>query len=983
MKLRIILAFLAASLFSISAADNSSAQNKNELLLTFPGQWQFSLPEQYIILTSDQQLLDLQDPDKKINMSLGLEKNYKSLREIREAARQVGCRTVKLAFDNFFRQYRKDSGDERKLLPDSDEYIQRIQKISRFLEEYNLGLELSLLSPLELGPAFKGYGGESGRWIQYKTDIRDPQTGKFSLMFWEQIAWSNNKGKFNLKRSGIRAFAYKQKQIAGGSFSAVNPDDILEITSGIRVEEWPGTESPETAGFRSRRIRVYHQGETNLKGYDRVFVLLSYTTPEMDYFSPQALPFLKQLLQKYHDAGIILDGLYSDEMHIQQDWHYFGHHDNGQFNWRYLTENMAKEYANRYGSEYINMDKYMLYFVFGPQIYLNNTRACRNSQVVMGELPADIQRTFLFRDRYYKLLNNRVVDLFVSAKQFAEKLYGKDLLTRAHATWAQSPTIDQWDVGDLNTNCYKYEYTPNFVWSNTVQQAASACYDYFKWGEYLTGNGTDHPEGGWSDRNYYGSALACSFGILNKYPNSYTGFWGMPAAVSERIQAVVSAFGANATSTIKAITGNVHRDVDVLMLYPMSLVAFEERFGSWMVQYGYANYITAEKLLEMGRVQEDGKIHLAGRTFTTLIALFEILPQPGLLEMMQSLALNGGNVIWSGPPPIIDAAGADCRTEWQTLFGVNYQPAVFQGEIAAGKVITFQNSFSPIPPQTILTDFIVDRVYPAEGRAGSEIIAKVEQQVVGTRFKYNQGSAFYLGFRPRDDQSASLGMEQRTWFEVLNCLGAYMPTGRFNDVNDNTEYLSRTTDYLCTRFPNGATVIARHYRTHRESWPGGFSRNKTQDEEIIRQNPLPADSINLKDFKVNGHKLAYDGRLILAFNSDQSGHLIAFEGHDCNCLQLDDKTYIFSKEKQKHLAWAAVAADRQIPNKAFFQIYIDGSGEISIPLATERKNLKLCSEGPVPGSMGENVDFVYENGFIKFQATEKNMRRPLYILGAN
>jgi len=76
MNLRIILAFLAASLFSVSAADNSSAQNKNELLLTFPDQWQFSLPEQYIILTSDQQLLDLQDPDKKINMSLGLEKNY-------------------------------------------------------------------------------------------------------------------------------------------------------------------------------------------------------------------------------------------------------------------------------------------------------------------------------------------------------------------------------------------------------------------------------------------------------------------------------------------------------------------------------------------------------------------------------------------------------------------------------------------------------------------------------------------------------------------------------------------------------------------------------------------------------------------------------------------------------------------------------------------------------------------------------------------
>ena len=703
----------------------------------------------------------------------------------------------------------------------------------------------------------------------------------------------------------------------------------------------------------------------------------------MDYFSSRALPFLKQLLQKYYDAGIALDGLYSDEMHIQQDWHYFSHHDNGQFNLRYLTDNMATEYAKQYGVEYQDMDKYMIYFVYGPPIYQNNTRATKNSQIVMGDLPEDISRTVLFRDRYYKLLNNFVVDLFVSAKQFAEKLYGKDLLTRAHATWAQSPTIDQWDVGDLNGNCYKYEYTPNFIWSNTVQQAASACYDYFKWGEYLTGNGTDHPEGGWSDRNYYGSALACSFGIINKYPNSYTGFWGMPAPVRERIKAVVSAYGANATPTIKAISENVHRDVDVLMLYPMNLVAFEERFGSWMVQYGYANYITAEKLLEMGEVQEDGKIHLAGRTFTTLITLFEVLPRPGLLEMMKNLARSGGKVIWTGPPPLLDASGAVCLSGWQDLFGVNFQPSVFQGEMAAGKVVKFLNSFSEIPVQNILTDFIIDRIYPVEKLAESEIIAKVEQQVVGTQRQYHKGSVVYLGFRPRDDQSASLGMEQRTWFEVLNALGTYAPTGKFSGVNDNTEYLSRTTDYLCTRFPNGATVVARHYRRHRESWPGGFSRDKKEDEEIIRQNPLPADNIDLNYFKVNGHDVVFSGRLILAFNTDLAGRLTAFEGHDCNQLGLDSKNYVFSGKKQKHLAWAPVTTDRQIPDKAFFQIYIDGFGEITIPLSTNRKNLKIFAEGPGPGSKGEEVAFIYENGYLKIQANEQNTRRHLYLLGSN
>ncbi|NOR74489.1 MAG: hypothetical protein GQ525_04970 [Draconibacterium sp.] len=104
------------------------AQNDTEQLLTFPLQWEFSMPRQHIILTSDQQLLDLMDPDKKINTSLNFDQRYESLREIREKAKKSGSSTIILAFDNFFRQYRKDEGAERKLYPDSDEYIARIKK---------------------------------------------------------------------------------------------------------------------------------------------------------------------------------------------------------------------------------------------------------------------------------------------------------------------------------------------------------------------------------------------------------------------------------------------------------------------------------------------------------------------------------------------------------------------------------------------------------------------------------------------------------------------------------------------------------------------------------------------------------------------------------------------------------------------------------------------------------------------------------------
>ncbi|MBN1349217.1 hypothetical protein JXJ21_07400 [candidate division KSB1 bacterium] len=955
----------------------SFTQEQKELLLTFPRQWQFDLPRQAIILTSDQQLLDLQDPDKKINLSLTFETRYGSLREIREQAKTRGCHTVILAFDNFFRQYRKDAGDERTLLPDSDEYIERIQTISNFLEEYGLGLELSLLSPLELGPAFTKFSnGESGRWLHFKSDLRDPETGQFSVMLWEQLAWSNNKGKFRLERSDLRAFAFKGKEFAGGSCFAVDPKEIIEITSGVNIETFPGTESPESSGFRARRIRVYHDGSGKVKGYDRVFVLLSYISPEMDYFSPNAPLFLTHLLDKYKASGINLNALYSDEMHIQQDWHYFNHHDNGQFSLRYVTKHLANEYARRFGTQYVDFDKYMLYFICGPRPYLQTTSAGKNCQFVMGASPSDIHNTFLFRDRYYKLLNTQVVDLFVSAKMYAEKLYGKDLLSRAHATWAQSPTIDHWDAGGENSNRYKYEYTPNFIWSNTVHQAASACYDYFKWGEFLTGNGTDHPEGGWSDRNYYGSAIASSLGILNRYPNAYTGYWGMPEPVRERIGAIVSAYGASASHTIKAITENVHRDVEVLLLYPMSLVACDERFGSWMVQYGYANYITAEKLLELAELDESGAIRIADRKFTTLVTLFEPLPKAGLLDFMQTMLSKGGTVLWSGPPPLMDSNQASCLEQWQQLFGVTFQPSVYFGNIAAGKTITFENKLAPVPRQTILTDFTVDRIYPVTPSPGTEIMARVNNSVVGTL----KGNACFLGFRPRDDQSASLGEEQRSLFEILFALNAYPPTGIFPGVNDNTEALSRTTPYLCTRFPNGTTIITRHYRTHAESWPGGFARNTEEDRKIIEQNPLPNDSIHLQQFKINGHEVTFEGRLILAFNVDETGQLIAFEGHDCDGIKINGTHYKFAKEKQDYIAWTPVSKNRQLPNQAFFQIFREGTDDLSIPLKTNRKHIKAYLEGTSPGSKGEAIPIAFSNSRLNLSADFRTGRW-LYVTG--
>ncbi|RQP16105.1 MAG: hypothetical protein EAS52_12810, partial [Parapedobacter sp.] len=262
----------------------------------------------------------------------------------------------------------------------------------------------------------------------------------------------------------------------------------------------------------------------------------------------------------------------------------------------------------------------------------------------------------------------------------------------------------------------------------------------------------------------------------------------------------------------------------------------------------------------------------------------------------------------------------------QSLFGVSYPFDAYMGEIASGKQISFENSFSNVPEQVILTDFLVDRIYPVSTTSpAATVVAKVENQIVGTQLKKGKGVAYYCGFRPRDDQSASLGYESRTLFEILSAANAYPSTGKFTE-NDNPTYVSRTTDFFATKFPNGTTALVKHYRTHRENWEGGFSRNEEADAKALAANPLPSDELDIQHLKINGRDVTYRGKMNVAFRTDDSGKLIAFNGVQCTGITVDNVNYKFSSQP---VDICYVPLDAGLKT---YQLRVAGEGEISLPV---------------------------------------------------
>ena len=201
-------------------------------------------------------------------------------------------------------------------------------------------------------------------------------------------------------------------------------------------------------------------------------------------------------------------------------------------------------------------------------------------------------------------------------------------------------------------------------------------------------------------------------------------------------------------------------------------------------------------------------------------------------------------------------------------------------------------------------------------------------------------------------------------------------------ANDNSSVISRTKPWLATRFPNGTTAIAVHYRSHVESWPGGFHRDEKRDAEIIQQNPLPAGALELRELAVNGHRVNYRGRLIVAFRLDAEQRLVAFSGYDCAAITVDGREHRFADQPFATIGWAPVPAKRRVPGGAILEVWIQGEGEARIPLAELVRSPALFFAHGRAGAIAEEIPCEAKDGLLRFTAKAGWGLRKFFLLSA-
>jgi hypothetical protein len=80
------------------------------------------------------------------------------------------------------------------------------------------------------------------------------------------------------------------------------------------------------------------------------------------------------------------------------------------------------------------------------------------------------------------------------------------------------------------------------------------------------------------------------------------------------------------------------------------------------------------------------------------------------------------------------------------------------------------------------------------------------------------------------------------------------------------------------------------------------------------------------------------------------------------------------------LAWAPVSPERRLPEGALMEMWVQGVGEVRIPLPQGVASARLFHAVAQPGRLGRAADSAVREGHLVFEAASPGGRRHGYVM---
>jgi hypothetical protein len=120
--------------------------------------------------------------------------------------------------------------------------------------------------------------------------------------------------------------------------------------------------------------------------------------------------------------------------------------------------------------------------------------------------------------------------------------------------------------------------------------------------------------------------------------------------------------------------------------------------------------------------------------------------------------------------------------------------------------------------------------------------------------------------------------------------------------------------------------------------------------------------------------------LIVAFRLDANQRLVAFSGYECSAITINGHEHRFGDQSFGTIGWASVPANRRVPGGAVLEVWIQGEGEVRIPLVEPVRSPSLFSAHGRAGALAEEIPCALRDRELRFTAKAGWGLRKLFLL---